>query len=46
LGLPGVERLVYPDLRHETLNEPEGREVMADILSWLEKQVSQKKASS
>jgi lysophospholipase len=46
LGLPGVERRVYPELRHETLNEPEGREVMADILSWLEKQVSQKKASS
>ncbi|MFI5262583.1 MAG: alpha/beta hydrolase [Candidatus Limnocylindrales bacterium] len=34
-GLPGVERRPYPGLRHETLNEPEGPQVVADILAWL-----------
>lgn len=46
LGLPGVERRVYPDLRHECLNEPEGREVTADILSWLDEHMGQKEPSS
>lgn len=36
LGLPRVERRLYPNLRHECLNEPEGREVIGDIVSWLE----------
>ena len=34
-ALPGVERRVLPDLRHETLNEPEGPEVVAVIIDWL-----------
>jgi alpha-beta hydrolase superfamily lysophospholipase len=34
-GLPGVERRVLPDLRHETLNEPEGPQVVAAIIEWL-----------
>lgn len=33
--LPGVTRRVYAGLRHETLNEPEGPEVVADVLDWL-----------
>ena len=33
--LPGVERRVLPNLRHETLNEPEGPEVVAGIVEWL-----------
>jgi alpha-beta hydrolase superfamily lysophospholipase len=33
--LPGVDRKVYPDLRHETLNEPEGPQVAADIAVWI-----------
>jgi acylglycerol lipase len=33
--LPGVERRVLPDLRHETLNEPEGPEVVAGVVAWL-----------
>jgi alpha-beta hydrolase superfamily lysophospholipase len=37
--LPGVRRLVYPDLRHETLNEPEGPAVVADMIGWLREQV-------
>jgi acylglycerol lipase len=34
-AVSGVTRLTYPDLRHETHNEPEGAEVVADIVSWL-----------
>jgi alpha-beta hydrolase superfamily lysophospholipase len=34
-ALPGVERRVLPDLRHETLNEPEGPDVVAGVVAWL-----------
>lgn len=34
-----VERKVYEGLRHETMNEPEGPEVVADIVSWIESKV-------
>jgi alpha-beta hydrolase superfamily lysophospholipase len=33
--LTGVERRVLPGLRHETLNEPEGPDVVAGIVEWL-----------
>jgi len=36
--LPGVTRLTYPGLRHETLNEPDGPAVVADIVAWLSAQ--------
>ena len=32
---PNVARKVYPGLRHETLNEPEGPRVAADIAVWI-----------
>jgi acylglycerol lipase len=31
-----VQRKVYDGLRHETMNEPEGPEVVADIVAWIE----------
>ncbi len=34
-ALPNVVRRVYPGLRHETLNEPQGPQVVADIVVWL-----------
>jgi alpha-beta hydrolase superfamily lysophospholipase len=34
-ALPGVTRRTYPELRHETHNEPEGRAVVDDIVGWL-----------
>lgn len=34
--LSNVDRKVYPDLRHETLNEPEGPKVVADLVDWLD----------
>jgi alpha-beta hydrolase superfamily lysophospholipase len=33
---PRVTRRVYPGLRHELHNEPEGREVIDDVIAWLE----------
>ena len=32
----GVERRLYPTLRHELHNEPEGPEVMADVADWID----------
>jgi len=33
--LPGVERHLYPGLQHELLNEPEGPEIVAEIIVWI-----------
>jgi alpha-beta hydrolase superfamily lysophospholipase len=33
--VPGVERRLYPELRHEILNEPEGPEIVAEIVAWI-----------
>ena len=42
--LPGVTRRVYPGLRHETLNEPEGPQVVADVIAWLREAVDRQPA--
>lgn len=34
-----VSRKLYPSLRHELFNEPEGPEVVADIVGWLRSQI-------
>jgi alpha-beta hydrolase superfamily lysophospholipase len=39
-ALPGVERRVLPNLRHETLNEREGPEVVAQIVAWLREHIA------
>jgi alpha-beta hydrolase superfamily lysophospholipase len=36
--LPNVERRTYPGLRHELHNEPEGPQVIDDIIAWLRDQ--------
>lgn len=33
--VPGVERRLFPALRHEVLNEPEGPELVAQIVEWI-----------
>jgi alpha-beta hydrolase superfamily lysophospholipase len=43
-ALPGVTRRVYPGLRHETLNEPEGPQVVADVIAWLREAVDRRPA--
>ncbi len=37
--LPDAERRLYPSLRHETHNEPEGPEVVAAVIEWLRKKL-------
>ncbi|MEA2674161.1 MAG: hypothetical protein QOI92_1353 [Chloroflexota bacterium] len=39
-GRPGVVRRVYPALRHESHNEPEGPQVIGDIIGWVRERVS------
>lgn len=34
-AVPGVVRRTYPNLRHESHNEPEGPAVIADVIDWL-----------
>ena len=38
-GAPGVERRTYPGLRHELHNEPEGPEIIDDVIGWLRARV-------
>lgn len=37
--LGNVDRRTYPDLRHETLNEPEGPAIVTDVTGWLSARV-------
>ncbi len=36
---PGVERKVLPGLRHETHNEPEGDQVIGDVVDWINRKL-------
>lgn len=38
--VPGVERRIYPGLRHELLNEPEGPSIVAEVVDWSRTQVA------
>ena len=38
-GVPGVERRVLDGLRHEIFNEPEGPQVVQQIIDWLDAQL-------
>ena len=39
-GLPGVERRVLPNLRHEIFNEPEGSDIVASVIEWINAQLA------
>jgi alpha-beta hydrolase superfamily lysophospholipase len=43
--VPGTRRVVYPDLRHETLNEPSGPEIVADVVGWLRERIAMRDLS-
>ena len=34
-AMPGVERRTYPGLRHELHNEPEGPQIVAEVVAWI-----------
>ncbi|HSJ28666.1 MAG TPA: lysophospholipase [Acidimicrobiia bacterium] len=37
--LPCVDRVLYPALRHELFNEPEGMEIVDDVIGWIDTQL-------
>lgn len=37
--LPGVERRLYPHLRHGSINEPEGVRMLEDLTAWVRSRV-------
>ncbi len=39
-SLPNVTRRVWPNLRHECLNEPEHDQVIAEIIAWIDGQLA------
>ena len=40
-GAAGVERRTYPGLRHELHNEPEGPEIIDEVIAWIRGTVPQ-----
>jgi alpha-beta hydrolase superfamily lysophospholipase len=38
--LPSVERRLYPKLRHEIFNEPEGPDLVEEVAEWLRGQLA------
>jgi alpha-beta hydrolase superfamily lysophospholipase len=40
MGIQDLEFVLYPDARHECLNETNREEVMDNLLSWIEKHIS------
>ena len=39
-AVPGVERRVYPGIRHELHNEPEGEAIVGEVAAWLRARVA------
>jgi alpha-beta hydrolase superfamily lysophospholipase len=40
IGIKDLEFVLYPDARHETLNETNRDEVMGNLLSWILKHLA------
>lgn len=40
-GVPGVERRTFPDLRHELFNEPEGEQIVGDVIQWIDERLAE-----
>lgn len=39
-SFPNVTRRVYPGIRHEAHNEPEGEQIAGEVVAWLREQVT------
>lgn len=39
-ALPGVTRRAYPGIRHELHNEPEGPQIIADVIAWIDERLA------
>jgi len=40
-ALPGVTRRAYAGIRHELHNEPEGRQILADVIAWIDDRLAE-----
>jgi alpha-beta hydrolase superfamily lysophospholipase len=40
MGIRDLDFILYPDARHETLNETNREEVVGNLVAWLNKHVS------
>ena len=38
LGIKDVETIIYPNMRHEVLNETDNKRVYADVLAFLKEE--------
>jgi alpha-beta hydrolase superfamily lysophospholipase len=38
LGIKDVETIIYPNMRHEVLNETENKKVYSDVLAFLKEE--------
>ena len=45
-SLPNVERRLYPTLRHEMFNEPEGPQVIGEVIEWIKSHIGSGQADS
>lgn len=45
-AIPQVTRRVYPGLRHELHNEPEGHDVVGDVIAWLDAELQGERATA
>jgi alpha-beta hydrolase superfamily lysophospholipase len=41
---PGVERVVFPEFRHESFNEDGGTEALRVVTDWIKAQLAQRSA--
>ena len=40
-ALPGVTRRAYAGIRHELHNEPEGPQILADVIAWIDERLAE-----
>lgn len=45
VAFPGITRRVYPGLRHELHNEPEGEAIIGDVVAWIRAQAGHARAA-
>ena len=45
-SLPGVTRRAYAGIRHEPHNEPEGPQIIADVIAWIDSQLEEPPGAS
>jgi alpha-beta hydrolase superfamily lysophospholipase len=45
-AIPGVTRRAYPGIRHELHNEPEGPQILGDVIAWIDARLAELPATA